>query len=225
MNLSTQTQRRYVTAPPFFRTDAEQDMLATYLAYEPGLLERRDALVRHSREANLGLRSVGMLPLFSGHQLHPGSERDWLLVNLRDDPLWHDRDGLPLPRRVMTRLEQLAAHGIEFDQFYLAHELPPGAFAAGDQLTFSVVAPPPPAPVVRLSQRLGRLSQVCTAVMAAPLLASWGLASWLRPLASEISFSLDPILFGAVLGPEQTLAEGTTAAWFYLDHWVYNEEA
>ena len=201
---------------------------------EPALHERAEALlVRGSQEA-LPLLYLGMMPLFSGHRVYQGQRYDWVLVNLAEDPLFHDRDGFPVPGRILDHLRVVKRAGIDFDALYIAHEMEKGKIREGERLTAEALLPPAPRPVERLSHQLGKASEALWAVAAAPLVVSLVagaavgagalMAAPALAVAAASCITLDPILLGTTVAPGKPVKPGEPACWFYLAHWAYGEE-
>jgi len=175
-----------------------------------------------------------MMPLFSGLRVYQGQRYDWVLVNLAEDPLFHDRDGFPVPRRILDHLGTVERAGVDFDALYLAHEMEKGRIREGEQLTADALLPPPPRSVERLSHQLGKASGALWAVAAAPLVVSLvagaavGAAALMAAPALAVAgascMSLDPILLGTKVAPGKPVRPGEPACWFYLAHWAYGEE-
>ncbi|MBC7264769.1 MAG: hypothetical protein H5T64_10520 [Chloroflexi bacterium] len=200
---------------------------------DPALYERARSVVALSLEADLPVLQLGTMPLFSGHRVYCGEYRDWVLVNLAEDPLFHDRDGFPVPKRILRHLRAMQKAGVEFDALYVAHEVEKGRIREGG-VTAEVLMPSTPKPVARLSGWLGTAARVTWGLAAAPLAASAVVSAAVAAGAVAVApalmalgaacLTLDPILLGAVVAPGRPVEEGETAYWFYLAHWRYGEE-
>lgn len=196
--------------------------------------ERVQALLIHANEEDLPISYVGMMPLFSGYRVYPGRTYDWILVNLAQDPLFHDRDGFPVPGRILEKLRAMEEAGIDFDALYIAQETEKGKIREGEPLTTEALLPPPPKAVVQVSHQLGRASEALWAVAAAPLVVSLvaGAAVGAGALmvapalatAAASCVTLDHILLGTTVAPGRPVRAGEPACWFYLAHWAYGEE-
>jgi len=201
---------------------------------ERALHERAEALlVRGSQEA-LPLTYLGTMPLFSGHRVYAGQEYDWVLVNLAEDPLFHDRDGFPVPGHILDHLRAVKRAGTDFDALYVAYEIEKGQIREGERLTADALLPPPPRSVERLSHQLGKASEALWAVAAVPLVVSLVvgaavgtgvlMAAPALAAAGASCLTLDPVLLGTIVAPGRPVRAGELACWFYLTHWAYGEE-
>jgi len=189
----------------------------------PNLLERHHALLSRARAARLPVRYLGRAPLFDGHRVFPGSYSDWVLINAAADPCVSDRDGFPIPAAPLKVLRRMEARGIEFDAIYLLHEVPAGAVRAGEPPAVEALLPPPSVRAQRHSRHLGLASTLLWAATLLPLLSSTRIARTLVNRAAPLGASLhalDPAVFGVLVGQ----AERELACWYYLTHWIYNQE-
>ena len=198
----------------------------TCLDEDPILRQARDTLLAHCREESLPVTYLGTSPLFSGHRVYCGHDSDWALFNLCDDPLFHDRDGFPVPSSVLQTLRRIENAGVDFDALFVAHEVKSGAIREGEAPRLESLLPPPPGSMTRLSDQLGKVSDALWAVATAPLAlgATLGAASAIAVAGAGL-MTLDPILFGAVVATGRSVAPGEMAGWFYLARWTYGEEA
>jgi hypothetical protein len=179
----------------------------------------------------LPVRYLGTRPLFAGFQVYPGQARDWVVVNLADDPLFHAPQGFPVPGRILAQLRQVARSGIDFDALYVAHEVTPGQVRPDAPLALEALMPPPPATVVRLSNRLGEGAAALWVWTTSPLMLN-PLLGMLFPILGTClgiqSLGIlawhDPVLLGALVAPGRSPVPGEPAAWFYLGHWAFNAE-
>jgi hypothetical protein len=154
-----------------------------------------------------------------------------VVVNLADDPLFHAPQGFPVPRHILAQLRQVARSGIDFDALYVAHEVTPGQVRPDAPLALEALMPPPPAPVLQLSNRLGE---------GAAALWVWATLPWMLNPLGMLFFQIlaiglgiqslgilawhDPVLLGALVAPGRLPTPGEPAAWFYLTHWAFNAE-
>jgi hypothetical protein len=204
----------------------DNQFLLQALHDSPAFTARQQEVITRSQQAGLAVRYVCTLPLFRGHRLHHSTHRDWVFVNLRDDPLSTDPDGFPVPERVLRRLQRMRASGIAFDAIYVAHEVAPGSVPARGPLRREMLLPPPAAVARRQARQIGQASRMLWMFGTLPLLVSGVIASVITVgAAAPIVAGLDPILFGAVVDPQRAAVAGEPAAFFYLDHWAYDDEA
>lgn len=193
---------------------------------EPALYARQQALMQRSAQECLPVRYLGTMPLFAGHRLYPGRRYDWVLVNLAEDPLFQDRDGFPVPKRVLKQLRRIRRSGVDFDALYVVHEVSRGTVREGTPLTPEMLMPPPPRTVQQLSDRLGTAGRIAWTIAALPVVAS-GVVGGLIAAGTAAAVSmvgLDPILLGVVVGLNRPVVPGESAAWHYLGHWAFNQE-
>jgi hypothetical protein len=193
---------------------------------EPNLLARQRAILARDRRDDLSIEFLGTMPLFSGHRVYPGYNRDWALINLADDPLYRDRDGFPVPKRILKSLRRIQRSGIEFDAIFAAHEVPAGSIREDRPIDAKLLAPPPPAPMQRLSQRLGNASNLLWMLAGLPLTASTTIGGMLNRGVAGFGemIGLDPVLLGVAVARGRPVAPPEQSAWFYLGHWAYNQE-
>lgn len=177
--------------------------------------------------------------------------RDWVITPLRADPLFrHYGNRLYAPDWVVRRVQAMVRAGLDFDDIYIAHELPDGSDLTRDDL-LDLIKPPPPASkrwrlemldmlviawwhVVRgaigttisLSTFAGRvlLSSALLALNASGALLD---DASRRALAAE---QRRPVLEADIGNLDPILfgvlldAESSTAMWFYIAHWHWGEE-
>jgi len=200
--------------------------LVPHLPAEPALYDRQQAIVRRSAQESLPVHYLGTMPIFTGYRVYPGRHYDWVLMNLGEDPLFQDRDGFPVPERVLDELRRVRRSGVDFDALYVAHEVHLGTIREGARLTAEMLMPPPPRTVQQLSDRLGAAGRIAWAIATLPIVAT-GVVGGLIAAGTAATVSivgLDPILLGVVVGLNRPVVPGEPAAWFYLDHWAFNEE-
>jgi hypothetical protein len=195
---------------------------------EPALYDRAEALLERSSWQFVPLPYLGTMPLFGGHRLYEGQVADWILVNLAEDLLLHDKDGFPLPERVMKHLWAVGRAGIEFDALYVAHETEKGRIQPGEPLTWEVIEPPPPRAVVHLSDRLAAASETIWSAAKAPLrlakVGSRAIVDGAVAVAPVVALA-DPLLLGTIITPGRAIRVGEPACWFSLGAWIYGEES
>lgn len=100
MQAKTIVQPRILTNLLSARARPERT-LVPYPPAQPLLCIRQRAIMRRSTHHRLQARYLGTMPLFAGYRVYPGHRYDCVLVNLGEDPLFQDRDGLPVPERVL----------------------------------------------------------------------------------------------------------------------------
>lgn len=122
---------------------------------EPALYARQQSVAQRGAQKCLPIRYLGTMPLFAGFRIYPGQERDWVLVSVAEDPLFHVPQGFPVPGPILAQLRRIAKSGVDFDALYVAHEVTPGQVQPDEPLALEALMPPPPATVLRLSNRLG----------------------------------------------------------------------
>ena len=203
------------------RTDPART-LSPRLPTEMELFGRQHAVIERSDALGLAVRNIGTMAQFDKHRVYPGRGRDWVLLNLADDPLLRDPDGFPMPQRVVNQVRRIAKSGIEFDGLYIAHEVAPHAVSEYTPVTIDTLTPPPPPQVMQLSKRLGLVGKVLWGMAAVPLAISGALTTAAAAAASAVA--RDPILLGVVVAPGRPFAPGELAALFYLDHWSFGQE-
>lgn len=181
-------------------------------------------LMKNGEQAGGLAKFVFSRPLIEEKEVFPGDSRDWLLINAARDPLLYDRDGYPIPSRILKPLRKLAKAGLDFDAIYVAHEMTPGSVTSSTPITAELLTPPQPANVVRTSNHLGTAGSILWHIATLPVLAAMvGALGALAVGAWAIAgVGRDPILFGAKVGPCRPVVPGELASWFYLGHWAYN---
>jgi hypothetical protein len=193
--------------------------------------------MRRSAQAGIDVRYVGTTPLFTETRLLVGTDKNWVVMPVENDPTLH-RGRLPIPADQRHRLETLVAAGCHFPAVFSAHEVDPAKLsgkmvARGDHSldTASTAilvgsAPPTPGALAR-SEKLGdwtetvgrsvRLALAITgAVAAVPILVAAAASAG----AAGALGGLDPVLFG-VIPSSGRLAPGELAAWVLLAQWTW----
>jgi hypothetical protein len=194
-----------------------------YLPPDPRLCARQQALLQTCGQNCLPVEYLGTGPLFDGHRVYSGRRYDWVLANLPDDPLFHDRDGFPVPKQVLKDLRAVQKSGVDFDALYVAHQVPRGTVYEGERLRAEMLMPPPSRAMQRLSGYLGVIGRVLWALASLPIIACGAIGRLLLvTTAVEAVAGLDPVVLGVVVGPERPVVSGEPAAWFYLTHWAFD---
>jgi len=215
--------------------DTEQQQLPTILdelSFVQGtvaapLALRAEIALRNEQiaQGQLPLRHVFNAPLFSGEQrfVRPEQGREWRVMPLDEDPLFTSEKGFPFPDEALHRLEQMERRGLDFDSFYVAHELPLQLVQATPRTPLALLAPPPPRKTVVASAQMGSLASQLQHLASLPFLGAVAVTAVAAAVATGIGAlgALDPILFGVVADPTQPFRPGTVAAWYYIAHWVY----
>jgi hypothetical protein len=145
---------------------------------------------------------------------------------IQADPLQNDRDGFPIPKRVLKGLRSIRRNEIDFDALYIAHEVPIGAVREDRAIPGGLLTPPAPRAMQRLSRYLGLASNALWMLATLPIAASAAIGGVLNRGALDVGVTvgLDPILLGVVVGHGRPVRAREPGAWFYLGHWTYNEE-
>jgi len=199
--------------------------LVPRLPADPALSERKQAIIAQSVQHNLPIRCLGTMLLFSGHRVYPGQRRDWVMINVAEDPLFNDRDGFPVPGRVLQQLRTIEKSGLNFNAIYAAHEVERGAVREGEPINVVALLPPPPRTTQRLSRWFGRVGLGLWSAATLPLGLSIVIGSLLvTGLRTSANIAvLDPILLGAIVSPGRPVVPGEQAVWFYLAHWSFDQ--
>lgn len=221
-------------------------VLHHFLSFEPETSERRlmlrppieldlrsraEVLAESVAQAGLPVPYLGVTPLFLGHRVYRALTCEWVLTPVAEDPLYHDRDGYPIPRAILRHLKAIQRAGIEFDALYVAHEVERGVVREGGPIPLEAIMPPPPRAVQEVSRKLGNAAGIAWEIAAAPLAVS-AMACGAMVAAGLVALPLvaaaasmcamgDPILFGAVVAPGKPVRVGEPAAWFLLAAWNY----
>lgn len=169
------------------------------------------------------LRYLGPLPLPSGPVLVDGAgDTDWIVLDARHDP--HLAAGqLNIPPAARRHVETIAARGLEFDAYFIGHELEPGTVAAlradpSKPLAWkeagAALGPPP------VDRRATKVVAATTKALAIGQAIAMKTGSALAAMAEAVGdISLDPVVFGAVTADGKP-DPGKLAAFFYLVHWT-----
>jgi len=222
----TITQPRLLPALMFPEAESER-ALVRRLPERPVLYDQQQAVVRRSEQEGLPVQYLGIMPIFAGHRVYPGRRFDWVIVNLAEDPLFQDPDGFPVPTRMLEELRRIRQSGVDFDALYVAHEVPKGRISERAALTTEMLAPPPPRAVQELSDRLGTMGRALWTLATLPVAASAVAGGLIAAGTAGVLgvVGLDPILLGVVVELGHLVVPGEPAAWFYLGHWAFNQEA
>jgi hypothetical protein len=175
----------------------------------PTIDERVQELRRRSDEQ---IFPLGVAPIPPGPSLfeQPKSGAwDWLVLRLMEDPLYLQGE-LNIPQDVQRRLVALDKAGVEFDDLWIAHEVPKGSQlgpAKSKDGLKQMLAPQRTSPQ---AQRLKGLFNVLAAgAVAAVTLPMFALAS---------VANADPVLLGVLTSTGST-EPGTLAAYFFIARW------
>lgn len=186
---------------------------------DPWLEQRHEIIVTQSQQHHLPIQPVGLLPAPTAPLVLREERHDWVVTITDGDPLFHDRDGFPIPQKCLADLKRIQRAGVDFDRIYAAHELPAGTVPASDQITAEMLTPGPSLAARVQSERQGRLAQTVVGMATLPLLGAGLLATTAVAGAATIGGALaglDPILFGVNLSRGRS-----TGVWYYLTHWAY----
>lgn len=189
---------------------------------DPLLLDRHNALLDLAWHCHAPLRFLGSMPLPTNHCVFHGKHSDYVLLRAADDPLMAHRDGYPVPRNDLRSLERMSACGLEFDDIYIAHEVIPGSVSAGAPVPLAALLPPVSRRAQLLARRIGQASTTMAALLVRPLLGAGAAAKLTVGSAGALgaAIGLDPVILGVLGKPADDMA-----CWYYLRHWVYNEDA
>jgi len=200
------------------------------------LQARVQEITQSSIAQDLPVRYAFTMPLFTGHMVIPGPQVDWAFMPLNEDPLFLDQPyGYPVPSAILTELHRIVNTGMEFDDLYIAHELPKGVIEQGQRATLEMLAPPPSKRLQRNANCYASVAQFAYQAVTLPLagaaaIAGAGIALGAVAAIGAVSAvplvigslaTLDPVLFGVVKDPVHPLHP---AAWFYLANWAYDGE-
>ncbi|HEU5101919.1 MAG TPA: hypothetical protein VFU22_23015 [Roseiflexaceae bacterium] len=216
------TRLQPALSEPAYRADA----LIRRPPADPDLFTQGRTILATSRQNGLPIRYLGTMPLFDGHRVYSGDRRDWVLMPIQADPLHDDRDGFPIPKRVLKDLRMIRRSEIDFDALYIAHEVPMGTVREDRAIPRGLLTPPAPRAMQRLSGYLGLTSSALWMLATLPIAASAAIGGVLNrgALNLGVTVGLDPILLGVLVGHNRPVRSQEPAAWFYLGHWTYNEE-
>lgn len=89
---------------------------------------------------------------------HDVSIKPWVMMPIQNDPFW--AGGIPLPPWVVGRLQSMKRAGIDFDELWIAHELP--RYVNGRRLHKRDVMPN--MPVRKTGKRLGAAGSIMSTV-------------------------------------------------------------
>lgn len=180
------------------------------------------SIMRTGAHYGLPIRLAQYAPIPAGPQLYRGESTEVVVLSAADDPLFADPDGFPMPEKNLDELRRIQAAGLEFDDIWVAHELPLGTVQRGRPITAEMLAPPASRRSAETSQRLGKMGGMLWKMAAFPLLIAGGLA--LAAALPAAAVGLDPIIFGLRVAPGRRAVPGEAAAWVMLTGWAWNEE-
>lgn len=193
------------------------------LALLPQQWQRAHEIERRADQAGLSIRHDFSAPTFEGQVCFPGPERSWYFMRLQNDPLW--KAGFPMPQRVMEDLRQVKAAGIEFDDWYVAHDFVNTLAQPAQEATLEMLTPPPSSKAQQTSQTLAdwamgffRAATLPALGVAGGLVAAAAIGGMMTVGASAVL--LDPILWGIVAPDSRRgLRPNQPAMFFYVTHW------
>lgn len=202
--------------------DTSRPVLGERVHVPASLHTEMASLMRMGAQYGLPLRLAQYAPIPSGPQLYRGESTEVVVISAADDPLFTDPDGFPMPKKNLDDLRRIQAAGIQFDDIWVAHELPLGTVQRGSPLTAEMLAPPTSRQAAETSHRLGKVGGMLWKMAAFPLLIAGGLA--VAAAAPVAAIGLDPIIFGLRVTPGRRAVVGEAAAWVMLTAWAWNEE-
>jgi hypothetical protein len=203
------------------------------LVAQQQLARRQQQIERVIEQQNLPVRHLFNAPLFEGPVFCTSPQREFVVMNAAEDPVWSHQTGFPVRKQALAQLRSIEQCRLPIDAVYVVHEVPNGTALPGKTLTTETLTPPP-REVVQLSHNLGVTAQGLWTLAATPLLvsaallaasavgavlASGGIAAAM--MAVPAVAALDPIVLGVAIGEGQPVKPGTPAAWYYLAHWEY----
>lgn len=158
------------------------------LSLLPNYPSQNNIVVSGGEEAII-LPAIADVVLPEQKTIYPGKNgRDWVFLPYRDEP---DKGNYPLPRRTISRIQRLLENGVDFDDIWIAHEIPSG----GQDYV------PPPSPLgVTKSQWASHILQVLDGVYLPQI---------------SLAELLDPILFGCKYN------DNGTATLYVIDVWEW----
>ena len=206
--------------------------VAAHFSDAPLLYNRAYSVVARGKQAGISVPHLFNAPLTTRHQVVPGERYDYVMVEASQDPLFHDRDGYPMPQKNLDDLRRVYAADIPFDQIVVVHEVNKGSVSSHGPLPVEPLLPPPSREGVRRSQQFGQWAQRVFSAATAPTLGLATLAvagtvvaaGTAGALLSAVALvGLDPLILGVVT-PDGSTRLGTVGSFHYLTHWTYNEE-
>ncbi len=203
----------------------------------PALFQKQELILHQTRKAGLNPTFAFNAPLFTGHRVVPGANgRDWVFMRLAEDPLFTQKDKFPLPDAISSLLLKYVLASIEFDDYYICHEVKAGLVKPGGMATLEMLKPPPTKSAMAQAERYGQIANRSMQVGVAPLagaaiistaslalaFAGVALAGTVAPALGQLAL-IDPIIWGVIKEPNQSLAPGTMASFFSMCAWAYGE--
>jgi hypothetical protein len=223
-NTMQQQQKLHTQLVPVMCVLHEQlkQPLMRALPNDPALLARCHQVEHLARVHHLPVRYFFAMETFAHHRVYPGPGRDLVLMRFEDYPLAQQLDKFPIPERNLSdlyRIEQV----IEFDDIYILDEVEPGSVNPTGPLPLEPFLPPPSRRLVEESTRFGSWTEQLGRLMSSPWI--WGASAAFATMTLPLVLTgLDPILFGLKTATGE-VSPGNVAAFHYLTHWAWNEEA
>ena len=210
----------------------------------PTLYQRYSQVYLTAQKHHLPIQAIGFSPIFDNHQIYRGQHTDWAIMSLANDPTYNNRKSIfglrfgksfYMPIRVRKTLEKIQSSGLQFESIFIAHEIPKNSVADGQRVPYELIAPPPSQKLLKQSEDLGHTAlsfwnSVAHLAMITGMVVTTGVAVTMAPLGAlavgiaSTSGNLDPILFGLHLDETQKVNGMPLAMWYYLEHWIWNEE-
>ena len=245
MRTQTQVQKpmKWVVAQEYTPDSAQQ--LVEYVSTPPALNRRARTVARVTQQVGMRCPCFGPEPMFAETRYYQLTETDWLLMPLAQHPAYGDRDGFPMPRETIDRLNRIRGQ-VEFDALYIGQEVPKGVVQPGRPVDDKWLLPPPGRETYEMSEQLGQLTQQGWRVATSPITAAPKILGGLAKVGAAVAVgaaavagvamaaalpmgvlalaALDPILFGAVVAPGRPVAAGEMAMWFVLAEWDHAKQ-
>ncbi len=186
---------------------------------------RHHQVMQLAAEHALPIRFLGYAPIIDKTRVFAGIETDWVMTNLESDPLYlAGGKRLMAPRAVKAELSRIVAAGLDWDAYFIAHEIPTGSMQSGQDIPPELVIPPEHhQSVQRVQKYASRVTQMWTALTEGTLkVAEIGMGA--VAMAASPLLLLDPVLFGVQVEKEWRI-EGYPVGRFYsLVSWNWKTE-
>lgn len=197
----------------------------------PKFISQEEQFTQQAQRHELALPHLAYMPTFSANRVIEGEHTDWVLMNLKDDPLFQAAGNrLIAPKAVERKLQAIQKAGLDIPALFIGHEVQKGVLTQDNNELLKQIAPPVSHTQEQRLQMLNIGSNSFwrgVGIASVAALAGIGLAAGAvvgaGALTVGMAAGLDPVLFALLIDPETSSNGEYLAAWHYIAHWHWDE--
>ncbi len=215
------------------------------------LVKRYKDTMFKSRKNNLNLICLGYGSIFTSLRVYRGPSTDWLVAPLLNDPAFREnKNKLCVPKNVKRILVTCVKSGIDFDNIFIAHEVPKGSIQPGKPIDLNILLPTPSKEqnarlsfIEKLAEGALLLSEGLIVLLDVAIRETMELYHFAESYKRNLSrhgrptydydynyqnnyhynYNYDPILFGVQVDPCVKARKTRSGLWYYITHWRWGE--